>query len=382
MNGKNFKCILILCLVTVCANAQTLEYVEHKVELASEVLGESRTATLFLPKEIKKPLPVMYVLDGEWNHDFVKGTVGLFRRWNRIPDMAIVSVDNINRTRDFTPTEDDARFPGSGEADKFLQFLKDELIPFLEAKYMMSDERILFGHSFGGLFALYTLKKSPALFDAYISVSPSVWWKDNFMYGDYSDAFDSGKPFVYATAGTHDRGNTAALQTYIEFLTTSGLADKIELHWDIHEGENHYTNVSATLHEGLKKLFPVNPFESQVIKAWEDEGEEGVSKWYRDTQKAYGFRFRLPKDAIRIYAYSLHSEQGKSREAMEFMSWLATISGDDYQVFYFLGVIAQEAGLKEKAMSNFEKALELGKMPLRVKTVIERSLKEIKEQGS
>jgi predicted alpha/beta superfamily hydrolase len=64
---------------------------------------------------------------------------------------------------------------GGGGA-KFQAFLTEELRPFLEAKYPLdSTKAILFGHSFGGLFAANVLAESPGAFDGYVIASPSVW---------------------------------------------------------------------------------------------------------------------------------------------------------------------------------------------------------------
>jgi predicted alpha/beta superfamily hydrolase len=71
-------------------------------------------------------------------------------------------------------TEGGVTYGGGG--DKFQAFLVDELRPFLEAKYPLDPARaILFGHSFGGLFAANVLAESPDAFDGYVIGSPSVW---------------------------------------------------------------------------------------------------------------------------------------------------------------------------------------------------------------
>ncbi len=374
--------IFISSIFPEAAFGQALDYKGDNFELSSQILGEQRTGSIFLPDSVKDPLPVLYVLDGEWNHELASGIVGHFIRWGRIPDMAVVSLNNINRTKDFTPTEHDQRYPGSGGAKQFLEFIEEELIPHMEKEYNLSNQRILFGHSFGGLFSLYTLKSKPTLFDGYIAVSPSVWWKDEYMYGSYSFNDLDSKPFVYTTAGTNDRTNMQAIEQYINFLNESGHAEQLELYSDIHEGENHFTNVSITLHEGLKKLFPVEQFERALISAWTKGGKDEIHSVYEQNAQEYGFRFRLPEEAIRTYAYGLHARDGKTQEAIDMLSWLGSVYDESYQVFYFLGAIAKEDGRKELSIFNYRKALEVGNMPPRMRTVIERNLNEVSESQS
>jgi predicted esterase len=71
-------------------------------------------------------------------------------------------------------TEGGVTYGGGGA--KFQAFLTEELRPFLEAKYPLDPRKaILYGHSFGGLFAANVLADSPESFDGYVIGSPSVW---------------------------------------------------------------------------------------------------------------------------------------------------------------------------------------------------------------
>jgi predicted alpha/beta superfamily hydrolase len=75
----------------------------------------------------------------------------------------------------------DARKRAKGEPEQilggapiFLDFLIDELRPALSAKYRMSDDMILWGHSGGGMFCVFAALKRPAGFRDYICGSPSI----------------------------------------------------------------------------------------------------------------------------------------------------------------------------------------------------------------
>jgi predicted alpha/beta superfamily hydrolase len=71
-------------------------------------------------------------------------------------------------------TEGGVTYGGGGA--RFQAFLTQELRPFLEAKYPLDPTKaILFGHSFGGLFAANVLADTPDAFDGYVIGSPSVW---------------------------------------------------------------------------------------------------------------------------------------------------------------------------------------------------------------
>ena len=66
------------------------------------------------------------------------------------------------RARDLTPIVEEPNESGqsrqTGGAAEFLSFIQTELIPTIERDYRVDPaNRVLAGHSFGGLFVLYVL---------------------------------------------------------------------------------------------------------------------------------------------------------------------------------------------------------------------------------
>ncbi len=63
-------------------------------------------------------------------------------------------------------------------ASLFLRFIEEELKPLINARYPVDTaQQTLFGHSYGGLFTLYTLFNAPQSFQHYVAASPSIWWQ-------------------------------------------------------------------------------------------------------------------------------------------------------------------------------------------------------------
>ncbi len=59
-----------------------------------------------------------------------------------------------------------------GGSDKFLEFIKTEVITAVDNTYRTSDFRILSGHSSAAFFALDTLLYGADLFHSYIAMTP------------------------------------------------------------------------------------------------------------------------------------------------------------------------------------------------------------------
>lgn len=89
------------------------------------------------------------------------------------------------RNRDYAPTDggEYARMilgtNGGGEpgAQRFLQFIRDELLPTLRDRYSAdTDEPTFVGTSLGALFGVWTLLTAPTAFRRYVLGSPSLFW--------------------------------------------------------------------------------------------------------------------------------------------------------------------------------------------------------------
>jgi hypothetical protein len=86
-----------------------------------------------------------------------------------------------DRSLDYTPTEADE---GGGGAEKFLLFIKNELIPKIETDYgadTLRKSRTILGHSFGGLCGSYAFTNHNKVFGNYLILSPSLWYDNEIM---------------------------------------------------------------------------------------------------------------------------------------------------------------------------------------------------------
>ena len=159
MKKSLIRCVLLIIpLLAIFSNALAQNQPGKRDSLYSATLKEERVFEVALPENYKpgsgEKYDVLYVLDGDWN---LKSAVDVqqFAQNNAYtPPIIMVAVHNTDRSRDMTPTKV-VQAPGSGGADKFLAFLKNELVPYINKKYPASGNNILYGHSLGGLFAVY-----------------------------------------------------------------------------------------------------------------------------------------------------------------------------------------------------------------------------------
>lgn len=130
--------------------------------------------------------PIVYVTDGNWYFGMATEIVRLDEMQALIGPAYVVAigypdteVKDIVAKRAIDLVHTRARGPhgmmGSDGA-AFLDFLTDELRPFVEARTLADPERaVLAGQSLGGLFAANVLLHEPEAFSGYLIGSPSVW---------------------------------------------------------------------------------------------------------------------------------------------------------------------------------------------------------------
>ena len=174
--------LILLCFCACSLMAQELP--GKKDSINSDILKEKRAFQVVLPAGYKpesgKKYDVIYVTDGDWNTKPLSQVEQFLEEENRIPACIIVGILNVDRDRDLLPTHN-AGNKTSGGADKFLAFMKNELIPYINKTYPSNGDNTLFGHSFGGVFVMYALLTEPQVFESYIAADPSFWWDNNAM---------------------------------------------------------------------------------------------------------------------------------------------------------------------------------------------------------
>ena len=191
----------------------------QSLTLDSKVLKDTRRINVHLPASYAgspaKTYPVLYLLDGGEQEDFphIAGLAQLGELSWTYREMIVVGIEGVDRRRDLThPTtvaKERSDFPTSGGSAAYRQFLGQELKPWIAARYRTSGETALIGESLAGLFVVETFLKQPALFDAYIAASPSLWWDDQSLArGAAADLarWPAGERRLYLTIG--DEGST------------------------------------------------------------------------------------------------------------------------------------------------------------------------------
>lgn len=168
------------------ASASSPLEVGETFTIESRALGETRRINVYRPpawgEPPEAPRPVLYMPDGGMAEDFlhVAGLLQVSVGNGTVRPFILVGIENTQRRRDLTgPTasaEDRKIAPVVGGSAAFRTFLRDELMPVVNARYRTTGETAVMGESLAGLFVVETFFVEPGLFDSYIAFDPSLWW--------------------------------------------------------------------------------------------------------------------------------------------------------------------------------------------------------------
>ncbi|MFD2587236.1 alpha/beta hydrolase [Croceitalea marina] len=223
----------------------------------------------FLNKE--KKYPVLYVLDAETNFGGVSYIVQRLIKDKLIPEILVVgiaySTDYKNfyklRSRDLTPVEDSGLRMGNksvdptGGAPKFSDFLEFELFPFIEKNYRIKKEdRAIYGHSYGGLYGSYALLEKSQLFNRYLLLGPSLWFKDKLLVNQVSqkNLTFGRKTKLYMASGELDLRIKDYQEEFVQLLKEKHIP-KLSIESEVVENETHRTIFGVGFTNGLRFIY-------------------------------------------------------------------------------------------------------------------------------
>lgn len=303
--------VLLSFFLTSCVLAQT-----DRLTIHSDILQDDFTLQLQLPDTYHHSdtvnYPVLVVLDGTTQFEHIAANVSFLSTFAIVPEMIVVGVSANDRLRYFTPTAVD-KFKGrSGEALRYKQFLEQELLTQLADKYRTADYQLISGHSLSGLFSSYIAMSPDTVFDAAISISPSLWWDDNWLVLQSPQwlAAKRVKPmrwFLSMANEPDDMASAFALQ--IKQLQTQKPTNNAnaKLYWS-YQQFSHETHDSTPLTgniAALKSLFSDwNAVPEIAVMSLSD-----LKAFYLNKSAEFGYVFSLSAHQYNVYGLKAAYEQ-------------------------------------------------------------------------
>lgn len=271
---KMYRAIFLFSFITALSCNESADIKKNyapeikSYNVFSKTINDTFVIDVTLPESYnegsKLHYPVLYLTDGNWRREQHQKIHEMSRDQN-VKEMIIVGIgypssynfDKI-RVRDFINN------PGT-----FLDFIVQEIIPKIDSGYRTNGERTLWGSSFGGFFAVYSLlnyvEKTKGVFDNYIVASAAINEKTNFK-GKLLNLIDVEKNLSSKT--TELKANlfitVGQVEDEVRFINPFKQLVKIlndrkykyfYIKSFVDPMKNHYTVWEPTLYEGVRLFF-------------------------------------------------------------------------------------------------------------------------------
>lgn len=337
----------------------------ESLTIHSDILDEDRILLVHRPTGYEwseATYPVLYLLDGDTHFHHITGLVEFLSRNGHIPRMLVVGLPNTDRTRDLTPvttTDTAGNFPTAGGADRFLSFLIDELMPYVDGRYRTAPYRILVGHSFGGLFAVHALLERPALFDAYVSISPSLWWNDRAPIARAREFFaehPDSDAFLFMSMGNEGGQMLASAWEFAAVLEQEA-PQSFEWEFELMQEETHGSIPHRTTYLALERLYDGWRLPN-FVQLVNEGGLGAIDEHYAELSREYGYEIETPENVVNQIGY-WHLGRGEVAEAIAAFERNVRDYPRSPNVYDSLGDAYDAAGRLELARQNYARAVEL-----------------------
>lgn len=398
-----FFLFIVLVVAMAAANAQTV--INNRIfmgktdSVKSKILNEKRSVWIYLPQgydtqgSAKQRYPVVYLLDGDGHFASVTGMIQQLSEVNGnmiCPDMIVVAIPNTDRTRDLTPSNslvgpDGKKIPGfetSGGNEKFISFIKDELIPHIDSNYATAPYKMLIGHSFGGLTVMNIVVNHTDMFNSYVAIDPSMWWDGRKLLDKAREVMKQkkfgGKSLYLGIANTMPdgmdtakvRNDTSGATGHIRSILD--LADILKANHDnglnfaykYYSEDNHGSVPLLTEYDALHFIFNFYKFpNAQESKLYNPTSKLDVgpviNQHYKDISAHLGYKILPPEDQMNQLAYYYLQSNA--------MDKAYAIFNLNVQNYPHSGNVFDSMGDYYDAVKNKPKAIEFYKKALTVK---------------
>ena len=356
---------------------------EKAILLHSKVMSEERTLWIHLPASYistSNSYPVLYVLDAGNHFNYASEAVSFLAGYdrNRMPEMIVIGIVNVDRGRDFTPvylktangTLDSAKTASNAGAGRFLRYIADEVIPYVDNHYRVQPYQILAGHSLGGLFALYAKEQMPNLFPAMILTSPAINGVNDRMLSNIHSFIKGSHPHngkLFIAIGNENTQKVDSLTAGLKQFAPTWLNWAYKKYSD----ENHFSAPYKSLFDGLK-FFYKNWFidyygNSKIIY-------QDILRHFKILSDEFGYTISATEEFVNNCGYN-QLRAGYIENAIGLFVENVKAHPNSFNAYDSLGEAYMKSGKTSLAIFNYKKSIELNPHNEDGKEMLEKLIK-------
>lgn len=360
---------LILLLLFLCFSFSFGQKTVYKKYESSD-LRDIRDVQIHLPKSYDKDsisnFPLTIVLDGEKLFDLYVGVTNFYASNDQAPEQIIVGVNmSDTRTKDAGYNITDSKL--TTDSKRFYTFLRDELIPFIEANYKTSPFLTIVGEGLTANLITHFLREDNPIFNAYISLNPTLAPEINTIVQNFKlekmSRMDNSFYFYIAGNPFSSAEKSKRIQDFGTFMKSTEI-ENFDVVFDEFKSS---TSAASTIGEGMSRAF-ANVFKD-YIGITDEEFEKEVKGMdpptaisylevkYLDINYLFGSNIGVrKKDILAIEDIVIDQQEGNYLKA--FGEMLLKVAPYSEMGNYYLGLYFENRKNFSFALDQYKKGYE------------------------
>lgn len=246
------KLLIVLCILMVAAfgNAQKHQFVLNDT-IHSDILKSEQRIIVYLP-------PNYYEVNDEYPLQVLFGYHSRTKAVTSISEyLSLSSAINSGRLHSIPEaiTVDVGRANLYG--DRFIEFVNNELIPFIEEKYAKCNYKTLIGHSSEATYSILCMLQENNPFNACIATAPA--FPDDFLESidtsETKENFLKGKHRIYLSYSPNDKVVSVQNQENVIKWLAQIKNENLIVNCSVKPEDNHHSILISSLPEALLFIY-------------------------------------------------------------------------------------------------------------------------------
>ncbi len=309
---------LLILFVTINSFSQNIKTKKFN----SETLQNDRYLKIYIPPSYDldetKFYPLTIVLDAEFLFDVYVGNSILFANKDKAPEQIVVGINQNHfdeRYQDCSYQKENS-LP-TQESEAFYQFIRIELMDYLEENYRISPFKTIIGNTLTANFTNYFLVEQYPGFNAFISINPYYALDIPIMLQQKASSLKDENIYYYLSNGNYN------LEKYSTFIDeTNALLEtvnnpKFKYKYEKFENSTKTASIGQSVPSALAFIFEMystisdEEFDKNVKDLSPADAIAYLEKKYVEIEYLFGSNLKIrEKDIFAIEAIVLDKENG------------------------------------------------------------------------
>lgn len=288
-------------------------------ELAGEI-NNNRIIKIYVPESYKQDsarvYPLAIVLDAEYLFDVYVANSKLFAAKDKAPEQIVVGIYQNQKNERKTDCEIDLNSMLTPTSSKFYNFIKNELVPYVETNYRISQFRTVVGNTITANFINYYLIEENPLFNAYININPSYSQDISELFRGKIPTLDQNT-YYYLCNGNYNPQKKEKYLESIYYVLKNFENENFDYKYETFDNSTPLASVGQAIPGAMAHIFDMyssiskEEFDNHIADLGPAEAIEYLEKKYVEIQFLFGANLKIrQRDIFAVESIILDKEDG------------------------------------------------------------------------